>query len=330
MEAGTFTIAGSAVALPSEVITSRQLDSRLALPPGTIAQRFGLHQRHRANPDETSSALAADAAREALAEAGWAATSVDVIIGACSVMEQPIPGTAPLVQRRLGLGASGIRAHDVNATCLSFLVALEQVLDGFALGRWRRALVFTADIASAALDFNEPESSVIFGDGATCFAFESGGTHRCRALLLRTWGDGADLCVLASGGTRLRPHEDLDAFLAASRFRMHGPGTYRAASKHFRPFMKELLQAAGTSAEQLACIVPHQASAPALEHLKRALPEGHARTVDIFAAHGNQIASSLPHALHVARRQGRLRVGERTLLVGTAAGLSLGGAVVQW
>lgn len=325
-----FGVAASAAYTPARQVLSSELDSRIGGRAGEVESRFGIRRRHWADASETSSAMAAAAAQQALREAGWEPGSLDVIIGACGVMEQPIPGTAVLVQRRLGLGASGIPAYDINATCLSFLMALDRVLVGFALGQWRRALVFSADIASAALDFSDPEASVIFGDGAAAFALSSDGPHERLALRLATYGDGADLCRLEAGGTRLRPHEDLQGFLAHSRFQMDGPGVYKAAARRFPRFLQTLLDEAQVTVADIATIVPHQASAAALEHLKRSIPDGHARTVDIFAEHGNQIATSLPHALHVARRTGRLQAGQTALLIGTSAGISLGGAVLRW
>jgi 3-oxoacyl-[acyl-carrier-protein] synthase-3 len=325
-----FSIAGSAVTLPARAVHSSEVDRLIGAADGHVERSFGIRRRFWVSGDETSSSLAAAAARQALAEAGWQASSLDVIVGGCGVMEQPIPGTAPLVQQRLGLGASGIPAFDVNATCLSFLLALDQVLAGFALGRWKRALVFTADIASAALDFQDAEASVIFGDGATAFALEAGGPHECLALRIETYGDGSRLCRLEAGGTRVRPQDGLEAFLASAKFRMDGPGVFRHSARRFPPFMKRLLAAAGTPLADIGLAVPHQASAPALEHLKRFLPGGHEKVVDIFAEHGNQIATSLPHALHRVREAGRLVPGGRTLLVGTSAGISLGGAVVRW
>jgi 3-oxoacyl-[acyl-carrier-protein] synthase-3 len=330
MKTTTFSIAGSAVALPAQAVSSEEIDDRIGAPAGYVRSTFGIRQRYWAGASETSSAMAASAAAQALSAAGWPANELDVIVGACGVMEQPIPGTAPLVQRRLGIGDSGIPAYDVNATCLSFLIALDQVLAGFALGRWRRALIFTADIASAALDFDNHEASVIFGDGAAAFALAADGPHECRALRFETYGDGADLCRLEAGGTRLRPHEDLDAFFAAAKFRMDGPGVFRAAGRRLPRFMDRLFTEANATAHDISTIVPHQASAPALEFLKRSMPHGHERTIDIFAEHGNQIATSLPHALHVARSTGRLRRGDKVLLVGTSAGISLGGAVLRW
>lgn len=325
-----FSIAGAGTYLPRETISAADLDRLTAQPAGSTAARFGVHTRHRAAPDETSSAMAAHAARLALDEAGWDYGSLDVLVSACGVMEQPIPGTAALVQRRLGLGASGIPAFDVNATCLSFLLALDRVLVGFAMGEWRRALIVSADVASAALDYADPEASVLFGDGAAAIALEVDGPHVRLANLFRTYGDGADLCQLEAGGTRLRPGDGIDRFLAGARFRMDGPGLFRATARRFPGFLRDLLDRSGIAADQLGCVLPHQASRAALDHLRRAIPEGEARIVDLFASVGNMIATSIPFTLATARVQGRLRAGELGLVIGTSAGVSLGGAVFRW
>ena len=325
-----FAIAGSAGYLPRTSIGAGELARLCGISEREVSGRFGVRRRYRAAPDETSSAMAADATGQALTEAGWDPASLDVIIGGCGVMEQPIPGTAVLVQRRLGLGSSGIPAFDINATCLSFLMALDRVLAGFALGEWRRALVFSADIASAALDYSDPEASLLFGDGAAALLLEAGGPHRRLAHAFRTYGEAADACLLEAGGTRLRPHDDLDDFLARSRFRMNGRAVFSATGRRFPGFLSELLGAAGVEADVLDVIVPHQASAAALEHLKRSVPNGHERTVDCFADVGNLIATSLPYALHLARSEGRLAPGSTGLLIGSSAGISLGGAVVRW
>jgi 3-oxoacyl-[acyl-carrier-protein] synthase-3 len=330
MRSVRFGIAGSAAFLPQRIVPSSELDVLTGFAAGEVARRFGITHRHWAGPEETSSSMAAEAALNAIRDAGWQANSIDVIIAACGVMEQPIPGTAPLVQRRIGLGDSGIPAFDINATCLSFLMAFDRVMAGFALGEWRRALIVTADIASAALDFSNAEGAVIFGDGATAFALEADGPHARIAHRFQTYGDGADLCRLEAGGTRLRPDDDLDGFLAMSKFQMDGPGVFRATARRFPTFLEGLLQNAQINGSDVKTIIPHQASATALEHLKRAVPDGHAKTVDIFATIGNQIATSLPHAWHVARQQERLHRGEHAMLIGTSAGVSLGGAIIQW
>lgn len=325
-----FGIAGTGSYLPRASVTAADYDRLTGLEAGSVAAQFGVVRRHRADGDETTSWMAAEAARRALDDAGWEGGSLDVILSACGVMEQPIPSTAALVQRRLGLGNSGIPAYDVNATCLSFLLAFDRVLAGFALGEWHRALIVSADISSAALDFSDPEASVLFGDGAAAIALEADGPHLRLAHRFCTYGDGADLCRLEAGGTRLRPDEGIEQFLARARFRMDGPGLFRATARRFPPFLAELLGEAGIAAEAIGSVLPHQASRPALEHLKRALPGGHAKTVDLYGEVGNLIATSIPFTLDHARRAGTLRSGETSLIIGTSAGVSLGGAVIRW
>ncbi len=127
-----FGLAGVGTYEPRTVVTSDALDAMNGRPAGTSAA-FGIRERRYAQPDETSSFMGAEAARLAIADAGWDVADVEAIIGCCGVMEQPIPGTAPLVQRRLGLGTSGIPAFDVNATCLSFLPALDMALAGMSV-----------------------------------------------------------------------------------------------------------------------------------------------------------------------------------------------------
>lgn len=325
-----FRLAGTGIAVPRNIVSSETVDSLLDREPGWIEANYAIRQRHWANSEETSSALGAAAAREALAAAQWDSSELDVIIGSCGVMEQPIPGTAVLIQNRLGLGATGIPAFDVNATCLSFLLALQTVLHGFAMGTWRKALIVGADIASAALNFDDPHASVIFGDGAAAVALEANGVSELLHLSFATFSDHAALCQLQAGGTRLRPHNDLDHFLNNSRFQMDGPGVFKATARCFPKFINSLHMTAGISKSEVDLIIPHQASAAALEHLKRSLPAGHEKTIDIFRLFGNQIATSLPHALHHAVQTERIIKGQSTLFIGSSAGISLGGAIVRW
>ena len=286
--------------------------------------------RPAATASESTSIMAAAAAREALARAEWRADEVDVLIGACGVMEQPLPGTAALIQRRLGIGGSGRAAFDVNATCLSALVALDVALMGIAAGRWRRVLIAAADLPRRALAEDDAASASIFGDGGAALAIGDDGPHRLLATRFETHGDHADLCAIAAGGTRIDPAGDRDAFLAATRFRMDGPALYRATARLFPGFLDRLLAEAGVAAKDIDVVVPHQASRGAIDHLARVIGGGGDRIVDIFDTYGNRVAASLPHALHVAREQGRLVPGANVLLVGSAAGITLGGMVIRW
>ena len=276
--------------------------------------------------------MAAEAGRRALAASGWEAGDFDVLIGACGVMEQPIPGVSVMVQQALGLGGSGIMAFDVNQTCLSFLTALDVAAMGFLAGRWRRALIVSSDIASAGLDMAAPHASAIFGDGAAAVCLERTEDHLGPALLARrfeTYGEGRDLCSLRSGGTRIRVEEGYEALVAGARFEMDAFAIFKAAARRLPPLIDQTLDEAGLTRETVDLIIPHQASRPGVDHVKKLMGGDPGRVVDIFDDHGNQIAASLPTALVHAHDTGRLPPGATVLLLGTAAGISAAAMVVR-
>ena len=319
--------AGMGAYRPREQRSSEAFDALFGKPAGWTHETLGIAARGVAGPDETASAMGAQAARRAIAAAGWEADGFDVLIGACAVMEQPIPGASVLVQEALGLGRSGIPAFDVNLTCLSFLSALDVVSMGFASGRWRRAVVVSSDIASAGLDESDPVACAIFGDGAAAVCLERGEDPAGPGLLaarFETYGHAKDVAVLRAGGSRLRPQDGLDAFLAGAKFEMDAFAVFKAAARPLPILIDRVLADAGLDREGVDVIIPHQASRPGIEHLRRLFPSDPSRVVDIFADHGNQIAASLPSALHQAWGNGRLGSGKTALLLGTAAGISVG------
>jgi 3-oxoacyl-[acyl-carrier-protein] synthase-3 len=325
-------LAGFGAYAPREQRPSQALDAVFGQPQGWTEAQFGLATRGVAAPDETTSMMGTEAARRALAMAGWEPGEFDVLIGACGVMEQPIPGTSVLIQQALGLGQSGIWAFDVNQTCLSFLAALDVAAMGFATGRFRRALIVSSDIASCGLDWDTPASSAIFGDGAAAVCVEAGEDRDGPGLLARrfeTYGDGKDLATLRSGGTRMRLDADFEAFTEGAHFRMDPFGIFKAASRNLPTLIDRVLGEARLTRETVDVIVCHQASAPALEHARRLMGGDPDRLIDIFATHGNQIAASLPTVLVEAQATGRLGPGKTVLLLGTAAGISLAAMVLR-
>lgn len=326
------TLTGFGGYAPREQRPSTALDPLFGQPEGWTEGQFGIVSRGVASPDETTSAMGAEAARRALAMAGWAPEDLDVIIGACAVMEQPIPGASVLIQQALGLGKSGIWAFDVNQTCLSFVTALDVVAMGFESGRFRRALIVSSDIASAGLDWNTPHAAAIFGDGAAAVCVEAGSDPNGPGLLARlfeTYGEGKDLATLRSGGTRIRIEHGLEALTEGARFHMDAFGIFKAAARRLPEMIDKVLEEAGLTRESVDVIVPHQASHPGLEHARRLMGGDPARVIDIFADHGNQIAASIPTALVEAQARGLLKPGRTVLLSGTAAGISAAAMVIR-
>ncbi len=326
-----FAIVGWGAYRPNTILTSRDLDNRHGHPHGWTEAEFGIAARHVAAPEETTSMMAAEAARIALAQSGWGDALPDIIIGGCGVMEQPIPSTSVLVQDRLGLGQSGITCFDVNQTCLSFVAALDVAAMGIASGRWRRALVFASDIASAGLDPAAPKTRSIFGDGAAALAIEACSDQKRGLVSMASVTHGAHhaLAQLRSGGTKLRISEGYEALITGSYFEMDAFGIFKAAAKALPKVIARALADAGLKQEQLACIICHQASAPGVEHVKRLFAPDGERVVNIFASTGNQIAASIPTALAHALATQRAKPGDHVMLLGTAAGISASAMVIR-
>lgn len=325
-------IAGTGEYVPSRVVTSEEFDARWSKPAGWTRRHTGIHSRRHAGVEEPASFMAASAAEAALARAGLRADQLDCVVSACSVMEQAIPCTGVLVHRRLGLGDSGIPAFDVNATCLSFVTALEMMAAAIAVGRYRRVLIVSSEVASAGLDWNDPETAPLFGDGAAAVVIEAAADQDSMfiAAHMETYSTGAELCQVRAGGTRLRIHDDLDAFRRGAHFEMSGKATYRLAAQHLPRFMQRLSARAGIDPAELRRIVPHQASAKALRHLELALGLRADLLVRVLESHGNQMAASIPVALHTAIARGDIVRGDLVALVGSGAGLSFGGAVLRY
>ncbi len=325
-------LAGLGAYAPRENRSSQALDVVFGQPAGWTEAQFGIVSRGVAGPEETTSMMGAEAARRALAAAAWADGEFDVLIGACAVMEQPIPGASVLIQDALGLGRSGIWAFDINQTCLSFVTALDVAAMGFETGRFRRALIVSSDIASAGLDWDTPAAAAIFGDGAAAVCVEAGTDPGGPGLLSRgfeTYGEGKDLATLRSGGTRIRIEHGLAALAEGARFHMDAFGIFKAAARALPALIDRVLGEAGLTRETVDVIVGHQASAAGIEHVRRLMGGDPDRVIDIFATHGNQIAASLPTVLVEARTRGLLGPGKTVLLLGTAAGISAAAMVLR-
>ncbi|MCD9097235.1 ketoacyl-ACP synthase III [Luteimonas fraxinea] len=326
-------ILGTGCHHPAQRVASTVFDTRLGLAPGSSEAATGVAMRGVAGDDETASWMGARAAEAALHAAGIDASALDAIVSTCAVMEQPIPCQAALVQRALGLGGSGIPAFDINATCLGFLVALDLIAASIAAGRYRRVLVVASEVPSRGLRADDPVTAPLFGDGAAAVVLGAAAPGEDSALLawrMETFADGADACRIRGGGTRIAPGDPRNDDRDAYRFEMDGPATFRTAGRRLPRLLTRLLESAGLTTDALDCIVPHQASGGGLDRMMQALRLPEARTVRILGEHGNQVAASLPHALHHAIHAGRLQRGQTCLLLGTGAGLSVGGAVLRY
>jgi 3-oxoacyl-[acyl-carrier-protein] synthase-3 len=323
-------ILGTGHAVPDRVLTSSELDRQLGHAPGTVYAQSGVLQRHVAARGETAAALGARAARLALEAAGLEMADIDCVVAASATMDQGMPCNAALIYRELGDAGRAVPAFDVNASCLGFLVALETLSWPIVARHYRHVLIVTADIASCALDWSDLGSSAIFGDGAAAAVIGTQPGSVIRSSAVRTFAQGAHLCEIPAGGSRYHPSrmdEPIDPFVT---FRMNGKGVFKLASAHLPEFLSDLLEDASVTLADVDWVVPHQASRLALAHVCARLGFRDGCVIDVFANLGNQVAASLPTALDCAVRDGRIRRGDTLLLLGTGAGLTLGGMVLQY
>jgi 3-oxoacyl-[acyl-carrier-protein] synthase III len=328
-----FIIAGTGQAVPARLVASTTIDAELGRPSGWLQDACGVKTRH-VSDGERQEDLAADAALEALKNAGLGVSSIDLVIFAAAVSRQPIPSTAPLVARRLGIPSGACTAFDINSTCLSFLNGLDVAISLLASGRHRGAVVVSAEIASRALPWKtDPRTAGLFGDGAAAAvvlpADRPAGASAARAARFETFHEGYELCQLAAGGTGIDFHHEPEQFSRNSTFQMDGGSLFKLSAKHFPGFVERLLDEAKWDRRDVDLVVPHQASPLALSHLVKKCGFARDKVVDIVASHGNQVAASIPTALHMARVSNRLPSGTKLLMLGTSAGVSFGGMAIE-
>lgn len=324
-----FRILGTGHALPQRAVHSSELDAGLQLPIGTVQQTGGVTVRYVAGTAETAASMAAQAANAAVTAAGLCWDDIDCLVSASGTMDQAMPSNAALIHYQLGL-TRPIPAFDINASCLGFLMALDTLSWALNGGQYRRILVVASDIASCGLDWQELTTAAIFGDGAAAAVISSEGPSRILASAFQTFSEGAHFCEIPAGGSRFHPTRTELDFGPLAQFRMDGKGVFRLAAKHMPPFVEALLQKAGISAAEIDWIVPHQASHLAISHIRERLGFAPERVINIFADYGNQVAASLPTALDIAVRDGRIQRGHKVLMLGTGAGLSIGGLVLEF
>lgn len=328
-QARPLRILGTGISTPAQWLDSDELDRRLGLAAGSVYARTGVRRRG-IEPVRSAAQVAAQAVQAALAAAGCSLESVDALICASASLDQAMPCNAALLHHELGLRQ--VPAFDVNASCLSFLLALDLVASLFQSGRYRRVLLCSCDLASRALDPADIDTLGLFGDGAAAAVLSADTTADGPAVLaaaFQTWSEAAHACEIPGGGSRLTPALHGGDYAQVCTFKMDGRRLYRVAAEHFDRFVADLLAAAGLTIAQIQRVVPHQASLLGMQHIFKRIGVARAQVEDIFAEHGNQVSASLPTALHHALSRGRLRSGEHALLIGSAAGVTLGGVVLR-
>jgi len=319
-------ISGTGSYLPPRRLTNTELARQLAqdgieTSDQWIVERTGIHARHFAEPGVPSSELALRAARQALETAHCKARDIDLIIVATSTPDMVFPSTACIVQHKLGV--HGCAAFDVQAVCSGFVYALTVADAMIRTGAARRALVIGAEVFSTILDFKDRTTCVLFGDGAGAVVLEASDTPGIVASELHA--DGRHVDILCTPGTVSGGQVAGDPLL-----KMDGQAVFKLAVGVLEKVALSVLEKAGRSAHDLDWLIPHQANVRIMQSTARKLKLGMDKVIVTVGEHGNTSAASIPLALDVGVRDGRIARGHTLLLEGVGGGFTWGAVLLDF
>ncbi len=313
---------GSGSALPAKRMTNDELARLVDTSDEWIRERTGIATRHIAGDGETTGTLATAAARAALADAGVAASEVDLIILATATPDSTFPATATTVQAELG--CNGGIAFDVAAVCSGFLYALATADSLIRTGMAKCALVIGAETFSRILDWDDRTTCVLFGDGAGAMVLraEEVAEDGPGVLASRLHADGAHRDLLHTDGGPSTTG-------TVGKVRMKGREVFRHAVVNLAQVLNEVLEATGYAPTDIDWVVPHQANLRILDATARKLALPFDKVVVTVDRHANTSAASVPLAFDEARRDGRIKAGDLVMLEAMGGGFTWGASLLR-
>ena len=311
--------------LPERVLTNAELAKSVETSDEWIVQRTGIRERHIAATGEFTSDLGIQAARAALAAAHVDAQTIDLIVVGTSTPDNTFPASAVTVQA--GLGITRGAAFDVQAVCSGFVYGLA-VVDGLLRsGTYRRALVIGSETFSRILDWQDRTTCVLFGDGAGAVVLEAQtqpGSRDDRGILtthLRSDGRHKSKLYVDGGPSSTQ---------TVGHLRMEGRAVFKHAVAMITDVIEDAFRATGYTANDIDWFVPHQANQRIIDDSARKLGIAPEKIVSTVGMHGNTSAASIPLALNVAVKDGRIKKGDLVLLEAMGGGFTWGSAIVRW
>jgi 3-oxoacyl-[acyl-carrier-protein] synthase-3 len=319
-------ILGTGSYLPPQRLTNADLAAQLAkdgieTSDEWIVERTGIKARHFAGEGVTASDLALPAALAALDAAGITAADIDLIIVATSTPDMIFPSTAALLQEKLGV--HGCAAFDVQAVCSGFVYALTVADAMIKTGSATKALVIGAEVFSRILDFKDRTTCVLFGDGAGAVVLGASQTPGILATELHA--DGRHVGILCTPGTVAGGKVIGDPLL-----KMDGPAVFKLAVSVLEKVARSVLEKAGRTEADLDWLIPHQANIRIMQGTARKMKMSLDKLVVTVDEHGNTSAASIPLALDVAVRDGRIKPGDTVMLEGVGGGFTWGAVLLDF
>jgi 3-oxoacyl-[acyl-carrier-protein] synthase III len=323
-------IAGVGSYAPARVLTNEELSKTVETSDEWIRTRSGIRERRIAAPEEACSDLAIKAATAALADAKVSAADIDLLIVATCTPDLPLPSTACIVQHKLGIPAHAT-CFDIAAACSGFLYALEIAYGQLQTNRYKRALIIGAEKLSTITDWTDRTTCVLFGDGAGAAVLTKVDASGIGILGTDLGADGefVDNLYIPAGGSRT-PASAESVSKRDHCIRMNGREVFKSAVRVMETVAREMMEQHRLTPDQISLVVPHQANIRIIEALAGNLKMPLDKFFVNLDRYGNTSSATIPLALDEARRAGRIKPGDLTLLVAFGAGLTYGAALVRW
>ncbi len=323
-------IVGTGFYLPEKILTNQDLEKTLDTSDEWIRTRTGIRERRIACESESSSVLAAHAARQALGAAELTPNDIDMIIVCTSTPDILFPATACFVQKEIK--AERAAAYDVSAVCSGFVYGLSIAEQYLKSGRYRHILLIGSEVNSRIVDWTDRSTCILFGDGAGAVVLRRTENTEPRGVLsTHVYSDGglSDLIVVPGGIGRNR---NASAMMNGTDYciKMSGNATFKAAVKRMTDVSVEALEFNGRTCDDVDLVVPHQANKRIIDAVTSKLKICPDKVFVNIDKYGNTSAASIPIAIHEAKEAGRIQPGCLMLLAVVGAGLTWGSALVQW
>jgi len=325
-----FKIAGVGVCLPKKVVYSTEIEKELGLPAGWILKYSGVEKRHIATT-ESNSELGADALKKALKKAELSPEDLGYLIAASATYDYPLPNKASMIKYELGQVNSDFGCIDIDTTCLSFVTALDYASRLLNDTDCRHIAIVSAEIASKGLDPAQKETYSLFGDAAAAviISFDNSANSGLIKHDFRTYPEGADYTIIKGGGNKYF-FKDFPYDAALHSFHMEGKRLLKLAKRMVPLFIQQFYSGLPILLKDTDLIIPHQASKSGLMLLDELLGYNTDGVINNLSQYGNCIAASIPLALAEAIDSNKLKKGDICLLIGTAAGFSVGALLFKY
>ncbi|MDH3977946.1 MAG: ketoacyl-ACP synthase III [Gammaproteobacteria bacterium] len=317
-------ISGTGRYLPERILTNAELETMVDTTDEWILSRTGIKRRHIAADGETTADLAEKAARAAMADAGVEPGDIDFIVVGSTTPDVVFPNLGCLLQKRLGIG--GFPGFSLEAACSGFMYALSVADKFIKAGQCKRALVIGAETLSRMVDWNDRATCVIFGDGAGAVVLEAAAEPGIISTHLGADGSYSDLLYHPYGTSKIqRPGDEESPFL-----KMKGNEVFKVAVKTLESLVDETVKANNLEKGAIDWLIPHQANERIIQATAKRLGMPMDKVIQTLQDHGNTSAASVPMALDVAVRDGRVKRGDLLLLEAFGGGFTWGSALIRY